>query len=63
MSIPEELEHREKRLMAIRATKQKIEARAAKLYAEEKEAYEHKLAEREKQATSNLVSSHNSKDA
>lgn len=50
MKIPEELERRENRLATIAAAKQKIEARAAERYAEEKQAYETKLAEREKKA-------------
>lgn len=48
MSIPEELERREKRLAAIAAAKAEIERRAAERHAREQEAYEKKLAERVK---------------
>jgi transposase len=50
MKIPEELERREKRLATIAEAKKKIEARAAERYKQEKQAYENKLAEREKKA-------------
>jgi transposase len=50
MKIPEELERREKRLATIAEAKRKIEARAAERYEQEKQAYENKLAEREKKA-------------
>jgi transposase/IS5 family transposase len=46
MSIPEELERREERLAGIARAKAEIEARAAARYAEEKAAYEQKMAER-----------------
>jgi len=46
MSIPEELERREKRLAAIADAKAEIEKRAAERYALEQAAYEKKLAER-----------------
>ena len=48
MKIPEELERREKRLATIAEAKKKIEARAAERYDQEKQAYETKLAERDK---------------
>lgn len=48
MSIPEELERRETRLASIIEAKQKIADRAAERYAAEKQAYEDKLAAREK---------------
>ena len=48
MSIPEELERREKRLSAIAAAKTEIERRAAARHAREQEAYEKKLAARAK---------------
>jgi len=47
MSIPEELARREERLAAIERAKAEIEARAAERYAQEKAAYEQKMAERE----------------
>lgn len=50
MKIPEELERREKRLVTIAEAKKKIEDRAAERYADEKQAYDAKLAEREKKA-------------
>lgn len=46
MSIPEELERREKRLSAIAAAKAEIERRAAERHAREQAAYEKKVAER-----------------
>jgi transposase len=46
MSIPEELERREERLMGIAAAKAEIERRAAERHAREQAAYEKKLAER-----------------
>lgn len=46
MSIPEELEHREKRLTAIAAAKAEIERRAAERHAREQKEYEEKLAKR-----------------
>jgi transposase len=49
MSIPEELERREKRLAAIADAKAEIEKRAAERYALEQAAYEKKLAERAQQ--------------
>jgi len=48
MSIPEELERREKRLAAIAAAKVEIEKRAAERHAREQAAYEKKVAERAK---------------
>lgn len=48
MSIPEELERREKRLAAIAAAKSEIEKRATELHAREQAAYEKKVAERAK---------------
>jgi len=48
MSIPEELERREKRLSAISAAKAEIERRSAERHAREQAAYEKKLAERTK---------------
>ena len=48
MSIPEELERREKRLSAIAAAKAEIERRAAERHAREQATYEKKLAERTK---------------
>lgn len=48
MSIPEELERREKRLAAIAAAKEEIERRAAERHAREQAAYEQKLAKRAK---------------
>ena len=48
MSIPEELERREKRLSAIAAAKAEIEKRAAERHAREQAAYEKKVAERAK---------------
>lgn len=48
MSIPEELERREKRLSGIAAAKAEIEKRAAERYASEQAAYEKKVAERAK---------------
>jgi len=46
MSIPEELERREKRLTAIAAAKAEIEKRAAERHAREQAAYEKKVVER-----------------
>ena len=46
MSVPEELQRREARLVAIVQAKAAIEARAAERYAREQAAYEQKLAER-----------------
>jgi transposase len=46
MSIPEELERREKRLSAITAAKAEIERRAAERHAREQAAYEKKVAAR-----------------
>ncbi len=46
MSIPEELEHREKRLSAIAAAKAEIERRAAARHAREQQEHEEKLARR-----------------
>lgn len=46
MSIPEELERREKRLTGIAAAKAEIEKRAAERHAREQAAYEKKVAER-----------------
>ena len=46
MSVPEELERREKRLSAIAAAKAEIERRAAERHAREQAAYEKKVAER-----------------
>jgi len=46
MSIPEELERREERLIGIAAAKAEIERRAAERHAREQAAYEKKLAER-----------------
>lgn len=46
MSLPEELERREKRLAAIAWAKAEIERRAAERYAAEKAAYDQKVAER-----------------
>jgi hypothetical protein len=46
MSIPEELEHREKRLSAIAAAKAEIERRAAERHAREQKEYEKKVAKR-----------------
>jgi len=46
MSLPEELERREKRLAAIAEAKAKIEERAAERYAEEKATYDQKVTER-----------------
>ncbi|NMC74498.1 MAG: transposase, partial [Geobacteraceae bacterium] len=46
MSIPEELEHREKRLSAIAAAKAEIERRAAERHAREQKEHEEKLARR-----------------
>ncbi len=48
MSIPEELEHREKRLSAIAAAKAEIERRAAERHDREQKEYEEKLAKRAK---------------
>jgi len=48
MSIPEELERREKRLSGIVAAKAEIERRAAERHAREQVAYEKKVAERAK---------------
>jgi len=48
MSIPEELERREKRLSAIAAAKAEIERRAAERHSREQVAYEKKVAERAK---------------
>ncbi|MRS01699.1 IS1182 family transposase [bacterium] len=48
MSIPEELERREKRLAGIAAAKAEIEKRAAERHAREQAAYEKKVAERAK---------------
>jgi transposase len=48
MSIPEELERREKRLSAIAAAKAEIERRAAERHTREQAAYEKKVAERAK---------------
>jgi len=48
MSIPEELERRDKRLAAIAAAKVEIERRAAERHVREQEAYEQKLAARAK---------------
>lgn len=48
MSIPEELERREKRLSGIAAAKAEIEKRAAERHAREQTAYEKKVAERSK---------------
>jgi transposase len=48
MSIPEELERREKRLLAIAAAKEEIERRAAVRHARERAIYEEKLADRVK---------------
>jgi transposase len=48
MNIPEELERREKRLLAIAAAKAEIEKRAAERHAREQAAYEKKIAERAK---------------
>lgn len=53
MSIPEEVARREDRLEVIKAAKEKIEARAAKRYEEEKAAYDKKMksrADKEKQS-------------
>lgn len=46
LSIPEELERREKRLAAIAAAKAEIERRAAERHAREQAAYEEKMARR-----------------
>lgn len=46
MSIPEEIARREDRLEVIRAAKEKIEARAATRYEEEKTAYDKKMKAR-----------------
>jgi transposase len=48
MSIPEELERREKRLATIAEAKVEIERRAAERHAREQDAYEQKLKERAK---------------
>ena len=48
MSIPEELERREKRLEAIAKAKREIEHRAEERYVKEKAEHEKKLAERER---------------
>ncbi len=48
MSIPEELERRDKRLAAIAAAKVEIERRAAERHVREQQAYEQKLAARAK---------------
>lgn len=48
MSIPEELERREKRLSGIAAAKAEIEKRAAERHAREQAAYEKKVAQRTK---------------
>lgn len=48
MSIPEELERREKRLCAMATSKAEIEKRAAERHAREQAAYEKKVAERAK---------------
>lgn len=48
MSIPEELERREKRLSGIAAAKTEIEKRAAERHAREQAAYEKKVADRAK---------------
>ncbi len=48
MSIPEELEHREKRLAAIRNAKAEIEQRAAERQAREQAEYKQKMADRAK---------------
>lgn len=48
MSIPEELERREKRLSGIAAARAEIEKRAAERHAREQAAYEKKVAERTK---------------
>ena len=50
MKIPAELERREQRLATIAEAKKKIEARATERYEQEKQAYENKLADREKKA-------------
>ncbi len=50
MSIPEELERREKRIEAIARAKREIEHRAEERYAKEKTEHEAKLAERERKA-------------
>jgi hypothetical protein len=50
MSIPEELERREKRLEAIARAKLEIERRAEERYAKEQAEHEEKLAERERKA-------------
>jgi len=50
MSIPEELERREKRLEAIAKAKLEIERRAEERYAKEQAEHEEKLAERERKA-------------
>ncbi len=50
MSIPEELERREKRLEAIAKAKREIERRAEERYEKEKAEHEAKLAERERKA-------------
>jgi transposase len=46
MSVPEELQRREERLVAIAQAKAAIEARVAERYAREQAAYEQKMAER-----------------
>lgn len=48
MSLPEELERREKRLAVIAAAKVEIEKRAAERHSREQAAYENKIAERTK---------------
>jgi transposase len=50
MSIPEELERREKRLEAIARAKREIEHRAEERYEKEKVEHEKKLADRERKA-------------
>ncbi len=50
MSIPEELERREKRLSAIAAAKAEIERRAAERHTREQAEYEEKMAARAKKA-------------
>lgn len=46
VDIPAELKRREERLVAIRAAKKRIEARAAERYEEERQAYEEKVQAR-----------------
>ena len=50
MSVPEELQRRERRLAAIAEAKAEIERRAAERYAQEKTAYDEKMAERAERA-------------